>query len=51
MGKSVDEFIEVFEYEVRTGGAALLQELLDLAYAIKEDLDKLSPEKENQSNE
>lgn len=39
MGKALDEFIESLQGELRVGGGATLDELFNLALAIKEDMD------------
>lgn len=40
MGKALDLFIETLEPELRIGGGATLDELYDLAVAIKLDMDE-----------
>lgn len=41
MGKALDDFIEDLQGELRTGGGATLDELFNLALAVKDDLDNL----------
>ncbi len=44
MGKALDEFIESLQGELRVGGGATLDELFNLALAIKEDLEASAEE-------
>jgi hypothetical protein len=41
MGQALDNFIQLLESELRTGGGVTLDEVYDLALALREDLAEL----------